>query len=574
MNNKGFAVSSVIYGLSILGILIIAILMGTISSTRNNISKEAKAVEEFLLNFNQTEVMYHGDQHNTVFHVPDGQSGWYRVEAFGQGSEEALGAYTTGVMYMKEGESYIININGYKTTFGYGYGSSEILMVAGAGSGSIPGGGIKCYSEPAKDGTINMTTYTLASETYTGIEGIRFYNCIQGSYVVGYPGADYDEGMFEPSHDPVDLTYDNYFFFDGLIVPGASGALDGKVVIRRVAGEDETLATIPRKNHKFDNAHLIEVEYPASPALYSILYSYHEDDDHDGLFTEHVKSCNTRQCVIDPPRDIDEITIMFYEEYYDEFSGTNQITEFVPKIANMVNVMINSETNIIYRGGNLSGVETGITIGRGLHLSAYQPDTFTNDYQAATNNFPDHGNYYIFPITSENKVLSAVSSSTDDANKVKTEHLTGESRQIWSIDKINDVNGSAPNFPNIQNQSGRKEYRIMDLAHYKALNIYYDDNAVMNFVSASETFNTLSRNDPQIWNIYPLADTSCAIRTVVPSVSSSQKSGFLFAKPAGEGPNNVDDVLIGPAINQGSQESSLLPTNIERFILFSLDFSK
>ena len=36
MNKKGFAISTVIYGLSIMGVLIVSILMGIMSTTRAN----------------------------------------------------------------------------------------------------------------------------------------------------------------------------------------------------------------------------------------------------------------------------------------------------------------------------------------------------------------------------------------------------------------------------------------------------------------------------------------------------------------------------------------------------------
>ena len=36
LSNKGFAISTVIYGLSIMGVLIISILMGILSTTRKN----------------------------------------------------------------------------------------------------------------------------------------------------------------------------------------------------------------------------------------------------------------------------------------------------------------------------------------------------------------------------------------------------------------------------------------------------------------------------------------------------------------------------------------------------------
>ena len=182
----------------------------------------------------------------------------------------------------------------------------------------------------------------------------------------------------------------------------------------------------------------------------------------------------------------------------------------------------------------------------------------------------------MIPINTENMAVSAVLNGAEDGNQLMIEPITGESRQMWSIDMINAPGVANSNFPGIPNRSGRKEYRIMELTRYKALNIYYDENYKMNFVSASETFNSLSRNEPQIWNIFPMKDTTFAIKTVVPSFTLSEKSGFLFAKTLGDSTNNLNYVMIGmaSAASQSESDRDTLPTNIERFRLYSLDFSK
>ena len=184
----------------------------------------------------------------------------------------------------------------------------------------------------------------------------------------------------------------------------------------------------------------------------------------------------------------------------------------------------------------------------------------------------------MIPVVAENMLVSAVANASDDSNQLKIEYFTGESRQKWAIDLLNRP-GDTPdqyNFPNVGNLSNKKEYRITELTRYKSLNIYYDENYKMNFVSASETFNSLSRNEPQIWNILPMGDGTYAIKTVVPSFTVSEKSGFLLAKPYGDTNNNDDDVLIGlvKEYNNGAiDDRNTTPTPIERFFLYSLDFS-
>jgi len=110
MNNKGFAISTVIYGLSIMSILIVSILMGTMSSTRSNSRKLSKTIEEELNRYSKTDTSFKASTASTPeaqeYIVPTGQSGWYRIELWGAqgGNNGGLGAYTSGIIKLNEGD--------------------------------------------------------------------------------------------------------------------------------------------------------------------------------------------------------------------------------------------------------------------------------------------------------------------------------------------------------------------------------------------------------------------------------------------------------------------------------------
>ena len=55
LNNKGFAITTVIYGLAILGILLMALLMSTLSQARTNNNDITRSIEDELNRFSQTE---------------------------------------------------------------------------------------------------------------------------------------------------------------------------------------------------------------------------------------------------------------------------------------------------------------------------------------------------------------------------------------------------------------------------------------------------------------------------------------------------------------------------------------
>ena len=568
MNQKGFAITSVIYGLAILGVMVVAILMGTLSSTRNNVSEEAKMVEDFLISFNQTQVTYRGSASGAktyTYYVPNGESGWYRIEAFGPRNAaggNARGAYVTGIVYLNEKDELTFNMGtfGGNTEVYVKEGATNILLVkAGGGKGSSPGGTTKCYSATPTGGNINMDTFELSTGSYIGNTGVSYTDysasgCTNSSYMRGYPTA---QGVGNG----------NYYLVDGLMLAGANGSNDGKVIVERLAERSDEIPNIPRKNKNFDKVSTIKVSTSAT-----IYYSYH-DSFAGSNFKGYVKSCTGTTCNVGGV-DLDDVSIVIngaentnVTNYTVTFTHTDGSTYDVYK-----SVSGNAATSLNY------GVTSKAT---GLHFSAYQPDHMTSNISGCTNNFSAHGNYYIIPVVTENMVVSAVSNSTDDANQLKIEYMAGESRQKWAIDLLAMPSTgcgtvTSNDFPNIFNESGKKEYRIVELTRYKALNIYYDENYKLNFVSASETFNSLSRNNPQIWNIYPMNDGTYAIKTVVPSFSVFEKSGFLFAKPYG-GTNNINDVMIGLTVNPTDTTTSdkdTVPTNVERFYLYALDFSK
>ena len=108
LNNKGFAISTVIYGLAIMGIMLVAILMATMASTRSNSRQLAKSIEEELNRFSKTETFFNQKMSGTKpisqeYIVP--ANGWYKIELWGSsGANGAKGAYTTGIIELKEGE--------------------------------------------------------------------------------------------------------------------------------------------------------------------------------------------------------------------------------------------------------------------------------------------------------------------------------------------------------------------------------------------------------------------------------------------------------------------------------------
>lgn len=145
LNNKGFAISTVIYSLLLMAILIITLLMSIMSNNRTNNSGLVKTIEEELNRYSETATDFTTPADTTKgqeYIVPQGQSGWYKIELWGASGANSTsggsGAYTSGTIYLTENDHlyFFIGKQGNGRTGGYnGGGTSGTSSTAGYGGG-------------------------------------------------------------------------------------------------------------------------------------------------------------------------------------------------------------------------------------------------------------------------------------------------------------------------------------------------------------------------------------------------------------------------------------------------------
>lgn len=121
LNNKGFAISTIIYGLAIMIIMIVAILMATMAQNRSNTKNLAKQIEDELNRYTKTETTFKPsvDDGKPIYQeyvVPE--NGWYRIELWGcQGAGSGgRGAYTGGVIELEKGEVLYFYVGAHNTS--------------------------------------------------------------------------------------------------------------------------------------------------------------------------------------------------------------------------------------------------------------------------------------------------------------------------------------------------------------------------------------------------------------------------------------------------------------------------
>lgn len=616
MNNKGFAISTLIYGLAIMGIMIVAILMATMAQTRSNTRNLVKSIEEDLNRFSKTETSFKPIGSNIEqqqYIVP--ASGWYKIELWGaQGADNGgKGAYTGGILELTEGDILYFYV-GKQNSNGGGYATSvraiggsytdfnsyetTIMVAAGGGKTSTASGGTlygyndkmnsyggfiksqgtdKDFSLLALNTTGNNTNGTLigfdknyavsnATNPQVNIQvpspsgsnggGDGYFSSNSPStggtsFIAGYAGCfgiskgnivtnarvDYHEHTYEEeetvgTHTYLDAKSAEYYFEDGLMIPGVNTG-DGYAKIERVKPKTQSSTVLTRKNTKLNNVRYIR--NCTDGASWKKIIVTAKGTSMEGTFNV---SGNCGRVDLGSIMDIDEIAVFHTNSGIDYKNDTIEVSED----GNTWKYVKNNGTNT-----ELSETET-VT---GYRVSAYQYD--------ATAPLPIKGNYIIQPVLSENKVLSAATTTEANANPITIESYKGEKRQKWSIELITDKKINPEYIPE---DPSTYEYKIIELARFKSLSITQDENIVFNTLSAIDKFNDKARNEPQIWKITPVGNGTYTIRTVAPQVTPTANTGYIIPQTNSSVSDAYNQIIIGKNNNDTA-----------RFKLIQIDYS-
>lgn len=143
LNNKGFAISTMLYSLLIMVFLIMALLMGIMASNRQNNKTLINTIEAELNRFSltSTEFVPNSTTEGQEYIVPFGQAGWYKIELWGaagassSSAQGGSGAYTSGIIYLEENTLLFFYVGGK------GSGRNGGANGGGSGNGAGRGGG-------------------------------------------------------------------------------------------------------------------------------------------------------------------------------------------------------------------------------------------------------------------------------------------------------------------------------------------------------------------------------------------------------------------------------------------------
>ena len=204
LNNKGFAISTMLYSLLIMVFLIIALLMGIMSANRQNNKTLINTIEDELNRFSltSTEFVPNSTTSGQEYIVPFGQAGWYKIELWGAAGASGIGsasagtsaqggagAYTSGIIYLEENTLLFFYVGGR------GSGTNGGANGGGKGNGDGSGGG--GATDVRLIGGAWNNTDSLNSRIMVAGGGGGAYKTIAGQNAAtleGYPTANANDG--------------------------------------------------------------------------------------------------------------------------------------------------------------------------------------------------------------------------------------------------------------------------------------------------------------------------------------------------------------------------------------------
>lgn len=218
MNNKGFAISSLLYGLLLVAFLIVAVLMSVMASNRKNTTSLIDKIDEELSRHSNTivEFSYTGDVQEFI--VPYGKAGWYKIELWGAGGKDAnseykenRGSYTSGVIKLVENQHLYFYVGGTGISSGRAFNQINSTQNKGGGATDVRtvSGGSSYDETTSKNSIIMLAGGGQKGGKYQGLDtdgynaGASFISGYNGQNVVGdanfvganmFPAINKDDG--------------------------------------------------------------------------------------------------------------------------------------------------------------------------------------------------------------------------------------------------------------------------------------------------------------------------------------------------------------------------------------------
>ena len=470
LNNRGFAISTLLYGLMIMSLLVVVAYLGNLSTDRQNTKGFVDKIEDELnrLSVTSTEGGYTGDEVDSMgreYIAPN--NGWYKIELWGAGSGSGLGSYVSGVMYMKANDYLYIYVGakgGSSNTFNSGSkggGATDVRLVNGEWNSdeslktrimvAAGGGTTEANSGGALVG-FGSTPGTQTSGYKLGIAsgngGGGYYGGNPGggsSMIMGYAGTMADSttkqttkvltgffGNYKDDGTP-EASSITPKIYNGLIVAGVN-ADAGKFKITQISSNGENNPPRMGMNTKLNNVTGIRDCVSDTTGRWSEIQAINMDgknilfqtstaarngnivDSSPTTTTATINVNGNRRCITYNFSKTNLAEVAVWHTFDNNYSPSKHVSGHV------LQVQVNGKWEYLRNTpvGQVNENETS----NGIHYHSMQIDSMQD--------LPE-GNYYIFPADSHNKVLSTLNQGPFDV--LASSLFTGDDSQIWHVYK-------------------------------------------------------------------------------------------------------------------------------------------
>ena len=480
MNNKGFAITTLLYGLMSVGFLVMTLLMGIMSQNRQNTSTLVKKIEEELNRYGETETTFAYIGAAQEYIVPYGQAGWYKIELWGAKTSNGLGDYTSGIVYLAENTKLYFYL------------------------------GNTCANAAACETALNKGNTEVRTNTATETSAImRASGYGKTSYIAGYAGSN---SLTEAGASSYQTThFSGKYFLNGLTVSTTNDSY-GKANVELVSKSGPTqyptmkhsklsnVQYIKHCNYSGSSLSLVEIQAINMANGQNIVRTLATSritglsgtvaNAYDGKVNSSYATISNGGCVqinLGATYNLSEIGI------WHDYSSSSSYQK------NTLQVSSNGSTWITLK--DYSKVATSVkSSALGEHFSAWQPDS--------TVELPS-GRYYIFSISSPSSVITSQEVPAGTKAGVSFKTFIGSKIQKWTFERVSSYD------TNIVNKAGYAStpiYRIYDSYNNYALQLQDGTNEEGEFINAATT----PRNyEWDLWQLIPMNNGTYKIKSLI-----------------------------------------------------------
>ena len=495
LNNKGFAISSLLYGLLLVAFLVVAVLMSIMASNRQNTSTLVDKIEEELNRQSISTAEYSYTGYTQEFVVPYGKAGWYKIELWGASAEDyeedghqGRGTYTSGLIYLAENEHLYIEVGekGSTSSPGLAYNQIKSTIDGLGGATTVRLGGPRGAS-----GSVLLMLAGGGGAKYSNYEGISKdkqggnlhdsahsrYNA-GGSFIPGYGGQSNGGNTYNGRE---------YSFTNGIMFH-AVNAGDGWARIELVSENPSTIqpqlkSNILRNVTEVKDCLTMSSMTTKSGGKLNNGYELWQEARYINTLGKNVATISATEASVTPSALgtkisdgslIQKIELISSNRYEDWASTTYCMTIKFNQKYDLYNFSLahyyyskypNTEGTDFYTEIKeeviyikYSGSSTFTPVKTYKYTEAYTPYTLINDYYyyqtdpvnkangakydtIISDNHIDNvssisnGNYYITLAADEGRVLTATSNESSQ-NASQLNFYSGSLQQMWAITKL------------------------------------------------------------------------------------------------------------------------------------------